>query len=48
MQLGKRYALGENLLYFLVWTTIILVPILNAQMLSEMHVNKTEAWIIWR
>ena len=48
MQLGKRYALGENLLYVLVWSTVILVPILNAQMLSEMHLNKTEAWIIWR
>ncbi|MBQ5393871.1 MAG: histidine kinase [Alistipes sp.] len=45
---GKKHAIGENLLYLLVWTAIILVPVLNSQMLAEMHVNLEEAWIIWR
>ena len=36
---GKKHAIGENLLYLLVWTAIILVPVLNSQMLAEMHVN---------
>lgn len=48
MKIGKKHALGENLLYLLVWTAIILVPVLNSQMLSELHVNLEEAWIVWR
>lgn len=48
MRIGDKQAIGENLLYLLVWATIVLVPVLNSQMLSEMHVNLTEAWIVWR
>lgn len=48
MKIGKKHALGENLLYLLVWSAIILVPVLNSQMLSELHVNLDEAWIAWR
>ncbi len=48
MKIGKNHALGENLLYLLVWSAIILVPVLNSQMLSELHVNLDEAWIVWR
>ena len=48
MKIGNKHAIGENLLYLLVWTAIILVPVLNSQMLSEMHVNLEEAWIVWR
>ncbi len=48
MKIGNKQAIGENLLYLLVWTAIILVPVLNSQMLSELHVNLEEAWIIWR
>ncbi len=48
MKIGKKHALGENLLYLLVWSAIILVPVLNSQMLSELHVNLDEAWIVWR
>lgn len=48
MKINKKHALGENLLYLLVWTAIILVPVLNSQMLSELHVNLEEAWIVWR
>lgn len=48
MRIGNKQAIGENLLYLLVWATIFLVPVLNSQMLSEMHVNLEEAWIVWR
>ena len=29
MELRKKQAIGENLLYFMVWAAIILVPVLN-------------------
>ncbi len=48
MRIGNKQAIGENLLYFLVWTAIYLVPVLNSQMLSEMALNLEEAWIVWR
>lgn len=48
MRIGNKQAIGENLLYLLVWSTIYLVPVLNSQMLSELHLNLDEAWIVWR
>ncbi len=48
MKIGKKHALGENLLYLLVWSAIILVPVLSSQMLSVLHVYLDEAWIVWR
>lgn len=48
MKTGNKQAIGENLLYLLVWSAIILVPVLNSQMLSELHVNLEEAWVVWR
>ncbi len=45
---NNKMAIGENLLYFLVWTVAILVPILNAKMMSEEHVyfvNILTAWL---
>lgn len=48
MKIGNKQAISENLLYLLVWSAIILVPVLNSQMLSELHVNLEEAWVIWR
>lgn len=45
---SNKMAIGENLLYFLVWTVAILVPILNAKMMSEEHVyfvNILTAWL---
>lgn len=38
---------GENLLYFMVWSMALLVPILNSKMMSEEHiylVNILTAW----
>ena len=48
MRIGNKQAIGENLLYLLVWSTIYLVPVLNSQMLSKMSLNLDEAWIVWR
>ncbi len=45
--LGKQ-AIGENLLYLLVWAAIILVPVLHSQMMSELHVSLDKAFIAWR
>ncbi len=43
----KEY-IGENLLYFMVWSAIILVPILASKMLGEEHVNLQKILISWR
>ncbi len=48
MKLQKKEAIGENLLYVMVWTAIILVPVLNSQMMSELHVNFEKVLIAWR
>ncbi len=34
--LHKQSVIGENLLYVLLWTAIFLVPVMNAQMMSEL------------
>ena len=48
MKIQKKQAIGENLLYVMVWTAIILVPVLNSQMMSEMHVNLENVLTAWR
>ena len=48
MKIQKKQAIGENLLYVMVWAAIILVPVLNSQMMSEMHVNLENVLIAWR
>ena len=48
MKIGNKQAIGENLLYLLVWSCIFLVPVLNSQLLAELHLNLNEAWIAWR
>lgn len=43
----SKPAIGEGMVYILVWTLITLVPILNSQMMSEEHiylVNILTAW----
>lgn len=47
MKISKKQAIGENLLYVMVWTAIILVPVLNSQMMSELHVDLHKAVIAW-
>lgn len=39
--------IGENLLYLMVWTVIILVPVLNSKMLDEVHVSLGNIFIAW-
>ncbi|WP_418992246.1 sensor histidine kinase [Alistipes sp.] len=48
MKITKKQTIGENLLYVMVWSAIILVPVLNSQMMSEMHVNIENVLIAWR
>ena len=48
MKITKKQTIGENLLYVMVWTAIILVPVLNSQMMSEMHINFENVTIAWR
>ena len=48
MKIAKKQTIGENLLYFMVWLAIILVPVLNSQMMSELHVNLGNVLTAWR
>lgn len=48
MKIQKKQAIGENLLYVMVWSALILVPVLNSQMMSEMHVSIENVLIAWR
>ena len=48
MRIRGKQAIGENLLYVMVWSAIILVPVLNSQMMSEMHINLENVLIAWR
>lgn len=48
MKITRKQTIGENLLYVMVWSAIILVPVLNSQMMSEMHVNIENVLIAWR
>ncbi len=48
MKYGKKQTIGENLLYGMVWAAIILVPILNSKMMSELHVSIENILTAWR
>lgn len=48
MKITRKQAIGENLLYVMVWAAIILVPVLNSQMMSELHVSLEKVLIAWR
>ncbi len=48
MKISRKQTIGENLLYLMVWAAIFLVPVLNSQMMSEMHVNLENVLIAWR
>ena len=48
MRIRGKQTIGENLLYVMVWSAIILVPVLNSQMMSEMHINLENVLIAWR
>ena len=44
---ANKPVIGENLLYFLVWTMALMVPILNSQMMSEDHIYLVNILIVW-
>ncbi|WP_295937955.1 histidine kinase [uncultured Alistipes sp.] len=48
MRITEKQAVGENLLYFMVWAAIILVPVLNSLMMSELHVSWENVLTAWR
>lgn len=39
--------IGENLLYFMVWSLVLLVPILNSKMMAEEHVQLSNILTAW-
>ena len=44
----RKQKIGENLIYSAVWTVVYLIPIMNAKLMSELHVdfnNVLTAWI---
>jgi len=47
MKYTKKQTIGENLLYVMVWAAILLVPILNAKMMSEEHIYLDKILIAW-
>ena len=47
MKLFKRWELGENMLYSLVWVAIFLIPFMNAQLMSEHEIDFNKVIISW-
>ena len=47
MKLFKRWGLGENMLYSLVWVAIFLIPFMNAQLMSEHEIDFNKVIISW-
>lgn len=47
MKIFKNWKLGENMLYTLVWVAVFLIPIMNAQLMSEHQVDFNKVIISW-
>lgn len=43
----NKPTIGENVLYFMVWMAVILVPILNSKMMSEEHIYLVNLLTVW-
>ena len=43
----RKQHIGENLLYGLIWSLVFLIPIMNAKLMSEEHVNFSNVLIAW-
>ena len=43
----NKPVIGENVLYFLVWCMVVLVPILNSKMMSEEHIYLVNLMTVW-
>ena len=48
MKITKKQTIGENLLYMMVWLAIIMVPVLNSKMMSELHVSLENVLTTWQ
>ncbi len=48
MKITRKQTIGENLLYVMVWLVIILVPILNSQMMSELRIDFDNVLTAWQ
>jgi len=48
MNFTRKQTIGENLLYLLVWLAIALVPVLNSEMVENLHVDLEDVLIAWR
>lgn len=47
IDIQRKQTLGENLLYLLVWLAVLLVPVLNSEMLSDLHVDIEDLLRAW-
>ena len=47
MKLFRRWELGENMLYTLVWVAIFLIPFMNSQLMSEHEIDFNKVIISW-
>ncbi len=43
----RKQAIGENLIYCAVWLVVYLIPIMNAKLMSELHVNFSKVLTAW-
>ena len=48
MKIVRKESLSENLLYFLVWAVVLLVPVFNSRLMFEMSVNFDNVLVAWR
>ena len=48
MKITRKQTIGENLLYVMVWSAIILVPVLNSQMMAELHIDFKNVLFAWQ
>ena len=47
INIPRKQTLGENLLYLLVWLAVLLVPVLNSEMLTDLHVDLDDLLRAW-
>lgn len=43
----RKQIIGENLIYAMVWSVVFLIPIMNAKLMSEEHVNFANVVVAW-
>ena len=48
MKMTRKQTVGENLIYVMVSAAIILVPVLNSQIKSHLHISFENVLLAWR